>query len=1071
MPDGGILVQLAVSVILHQARQTLGEEVLTRLADVLTEYAGEKALDKLTTLVGQQGYAAKITQAFVVADACFAQKTNSPTDKNLHEAILSLPLAKLETLEQLATHLPKTLDDASFRQALRATFRASWPQQLSEAEIDRAAGLYLQCLDRPLAADCEQLLPTIFRKLERMENILAELTTRAQTPSTIVFGYSANDVEKLIEKVLTFARAGAVFEAASNQQFLRAELGHETLVLPASAPQTLSAHRDERQYLLSLLLHHDYRPWATRFVPLAGQMDVARQPEGLDVPIAFTELVIPADGAGPTTPQPLEDITQAVEKHSAFIILGEPGAGKTTSIRKIAFEAARRYLAAEANHLPLFVRLSEQNNRSPFEFLAFELERRTGQKLAEALAAGRLLALIDGVNELPRAQRGEYLKAWRTFCQDYSGGNKFIFTGRERDYEAELNLPRVRVEPLDDERIADYLRRHAAQGLEDWLNAPRTRLRALARNPLFLSLLVFAFKQDQRAFNSRAQLLQWFVNARLERERHLTPTGWLPTSAQLQALAQLAYAMQTQGESTTFTLKAARAALPTTVEVDGEDIAVPPTDLFRLARAATLLDPATTPAVRFYHHLFQEYFAALELKRRFEEDPAIDFSALWRTPRQVDEMPAPNVGEWDALPEPPTTGWEETTILACGLLREPAPFIEAVRAHHPALAARCWLEAGAAPALIAPLKTALQENLLADLYNPALHLRTRLQAGYVLGRLDDPRFTPQTLNGVKVIVPAMRPVPAGDYRIGSAAEDEQAYTNEKPQREVTLPAFEIGRWPVTNAEYACFMDAGGYTTERYWKTDLARRWLKGENVTGGPMTRILELWRFTREYPDWRQQLESENLHSPEQLDAIEMIAGMDEAQLTQQYEQAFAGKSRTQPHYWNHSDYNNPSQPVVGVTWFEARAYCEWLSEVTGRIYRLPREAEWEAAARGPQAHLYPWEGAWDKDKANTLEGRVLKPSPVGAYAAAGGVGPFEAEDQAGNVWEWTSTLFHDYAEADEARDEAPEAEGDRVVRGGAWDSLAQVARCAFRLRDVPAFFATDLGFRLLSPVSRSGF
>ncbi len=244
---------------------------------------------------------------------------------------------------------------------------------------------------------------------------------------------------------------------------------------------------------------------------------------------------------------------------------------------------------------------------------------------------------------------------------------------------------------------------------------------------------------------------------------------------------------------------------------------------------------------------------------------------------------------------------------------------------------------------------------------------------------------------------------------------------------------------------------------------------------GGQLTGILEFWKFTQSTSDWRTRLERTGNYSPDDLRNADYVAGLSEDELKAEYSKSVSAKSRAQPAYWNDPDRNNPSQPVVGLTWFEARAYCAWLSAVTGRAYRLPTEAEWEAAARGLSSPLqgegagmrvYPWGDEWDPERANTLEGRVLKPSPVGVYAAAGGIGPFKAEDQAGNVWEWTGTLYRAYPyEIDERED--PEAEGERVVRGGSWLDFRWSARCANRGRFVPDNFYDNIGFRLVSPGS----
>ena len=183
-------------------------------------------------------------------------------------------------------------------------------------------------------------------------------------------------------------------------------------------------------------------------------------------------------------------------------------------------------------------------------------------------------------------------------------------------------------------------------------------------------------------------------------------------------------------------------------------------------------------------------------------------------------------------------------------------------------------------------------------------------------------------------------------------------------------------------------------------------------------------------------------------------------AQLSRQLQ----AKSRERPAYWDDSRYNNPSQPVVGLTWFEACAYGAWLGAVTGEACQLPTEIHWEAAARGLEARRYPWGNEWDSARANTLEGRVLRPSAVGAYSAAGGRGPQGEEDQAGSVWEWTTSLYLPYqpGAVPEVDMEAP---GERTLRGGAWYFDRRGARCAYRNRSVPDNFYNSLGFRLFSP------
>jgi formylglycine-generating enzyme required for sulfatase activity len=144
----------------------------------------------------------------------------------------------------------------------------------------------------------------------------------------------------------------------------------------------------------------------------------------------------------------------------------------------------------------------------------------------------------------------------------------------------------------------------------------------------------------------------------------------------------------------------------------------------------------------------------------------------------------------------------------------------------------------------------------------------------------------------------------------------------------------------------------------------------------------------------------------------------------------------------------------VVGISYWEAEAFCRWAGG------RLPTEREWEAAARGPDAHAYPWGGPWEDGICNTAEGGLNGTSPVGLFPRSRQK-ELGIEDLAGNVWEWCRE--ETFEEADSGRDT-----GWRVGRGGSGDDGQDDARAGARSDARPGGRGDGFGFRVVcsSPI-----
>jgi formylglycine-generating enzyme required for sulfatase activity len=185
------------------------------------------------------------------------------------------------------------------------------------------------------------------------------------------------------------------------------------------------------------------------------------------------------------------------------------------------------------------------------------------------------------------------------------------------------------------------------------------------------------------------------------------------------------------------------------------------------------------------------------------------------------------------------------------------------------------------------------------------------------------------------------------------------------------------------------------------------------------------------------------------------------------QYADFLAATGHAPPRFWDDPDFNHIEQPVVAVTWYDAVAYCEWLTRETGRRCHLPTEAEWERAARGDrEGEAYPWgddPGGWCADPA-LARVRQERPYPVGHSRPNG----FGLLDMGYNVHEWCCDWYAPdyYTVSPERNPSGPSTGTRRASRGGAWRHQVQVCRTSARSSLDPGFRYNDYGFRVFADV-----
>jgi iron(II)-dependent oxidoreductase len=258
-------------------------------------------------------------------------------------------------------------------------------------------------------------------------------------------------------------------------------------------------------------------------------------------------------------------------------------------------------------------------------------------------------------------------------------------------------------------------------------------------------------------------------------------------------------------------------------------------------------------------------------------------------------------------------------------------------------------------------------------------------------------------------------VPGGSFEMGT--DDEiWAYDNERPAHTVEVAEFWIDTFPVTNGQFLAFVEDGCYDQRQWWSE------------------------------PGWAYRQES----------------GLAGPQFWQRHGPGSWARNR-----FGWVEDVPADDPVQHVCWYEADAYARWAGK------RLPSEAEWEKAARGPasprrasqrgRASRFPWGDADPEPQLANLGGRLFRPAPIGAYP--GGTAPCGAQQMMGDVWEWTSSDFGPYPGFTSfpypEYSEVFFGSGYKVLRGGSWATDPAAVRATFRNWDLPIRRQIFAGFR----------
>lgn len=793
------------------------------------------------------------------------------------------------------------------------------------------------------------------------------------------------------------------------------------------------------------------------------------------------------------------DLMEAVaSSDDDLMILGEPGSGKSTSMSMLAVSAARRAISSEGP-LPIWVSLgavAPSARLTPERVLLTgvpelaQLVARSGENAAADLAShlesellgGRALLLLDGLDEV-KEHVLEAVRAAVARIVQLKSGSRILTTCRSFDYrhsQPSRRLPILReldILPLTSEQQDLYIDRwyeaavrsggfqaNLARGLAEAIKSELRRtpdIAEMASSPLLLALLTLIHSRQELP-DSRSVVCDQAIKFLLS---ETPPWRGREPGSSVEAtgpVIRVAVEVAHRHHSNEETEIATEAGIPHQLVMDvaveivaalkraGAGHAVPASEALarQFENSNGLVIESSPGHYKFSHRYFQEYLAGQHYARGPGRAEALNRagSIHWREPFRLMASLAGHEGQnlyyvLTLIQDFHTSSSVEAQHLAAEMLCDITRPRLALWGYEDVID-----EHGTEPSLWRQM----QITATSHAEDQALPLPFRSRAADIAAALGDLRFTSSDGTSERLEIPSVL-VPHGPFHVGTLRVDPETvpggFVGEP--RLLDFSDYRISKYAVTNSQFEAFVTTGGYSDATLWRSPRALGWVTGD----------ADVLREIR-----RHWLETVYEHHAKEIRDREI----DPERLEHEAERRTA--PRAAPFYWYDGRFHCPNQPVVGVNYWEAEAYCEWATRrgraegtlTANEAIVIPSEFEWERASRPKDDdRIFPWGDEWNDLLAHTTTNtlNLRQPTAVGIYPP---YWPDSPLDMAGNVWEWTSSLFLPYDDSYDSRRCDSDSLDERVVRGCSWYHFAPLAACSVRAVDRSYNLFYDVGFRV---------